>query len=71
MKGKTMINTTYEIPIIKSQEDYEKFRHELQSDIEHLSSNCDETTALGVEIGKAVLNYYKPKYSKSSIKGKT
>ena len=68
MKGKTMINTIYEIPIIKSQEDYEKFRHELQNDIEHITSCCFETTALGVEIGKAVLNYYKPKYSKSSIK---
>lgn len=66
-KDKTM---TYNIPIIKSQKDYRKFKDELQNDINQLHIHQDsEDMALLVVIGKAILNFYKfynfkPKYEK-------
>jgi|TARA_R100001530_G_scaffold51240_1_gene38048 hypothetical protein len=60
---------TYGIPVIKNQKDYRKFETNLQNDIDHLHLYQDEEGyALSVEIGKAILNFYKPKYEKGETK---
>jgi len=50
---------------MKNQKDYKKLKTELQDDIDQLHLHQDlEDVALDVEIGKAKLNFYKPKYEK-------
>jgi hypothetical protein len=55
----------YTCRLIKNQKDYRKFKGKLQNDIDQLHLHQDsEDVALSVVIGKAILNFYKPKYEK-------
>ena len=69
MKNESVLGNTYGVPVIKNQKDYRRFKEGLQVDIDasHLYQD-EENVALSVEIGKAILNFYKPKYERGETK---
>ena len=52
----------YNIPTITNKLEYQEFKFEIQNNKELLSNNLSENEILEYEIGKCILEYYKPKY---------